>query len=213
MLTSERKGEAMTERNGAGDERRGLGAARRAVVVAAGLSAALLTGCERVPSNETGAATTPAGSAAAMPDATAGANDFATGRWRMTTTVRDVQLSADDPVAETIADTMRTQLVGKPQVKEACVTAEQVARGLLELNNSKGDCTTDRNVVADGRIDVALTCRGEDKAVATVRNAGRYDSTAFTSESSVDVVQTGGPGRMTIKAETEGRRLGDCGKG
>ncbi len=183
------------------------GFARRAALAATGLAAVLLTGCERVPANETGASA--ASTRSASPSAS-GASDFATGKWRMTTTVRDVRISADDPVAETIANTMRAQLVGKPQVKEVCVTPEQVARGLLELNGSKGDCTTDRNVVAGGRIDVALTCRGEDKATATVLNSGRYDATTLSSESSVGVAQTGGPGRMTIKATTEGHRLGDC---
>ena len=200
MVGGERKGEwAMV--CGEGHGARWTGRWRALLAWTAG--AALLAGCERVPGNETDVAATSARPAAA-------AGSFPTGRWRMTTTVQNVQITAEDPVATSVADAMRAQLVGKPQVKEVCVTAEQVERGLLELNAGQDDCTTDRNVVSDGRIDVALTCRGEDKAVATVRNAGRYDAANFASESSVKVVQTGGPGTMTIKATTQGRRLGDC---
>jgi hypothetical protein len=127
------------------------------------------------------------------------------GQWESTTRI----LSASGPLP---AEALQ-RMTGQTTKVSNCITPEQAARPsanfLAAQQNS--DCTYQEFSMEGGRLTGRMTCSGGNLPgdMVTVMN-GSYAPTSY--DMTMDMQTAGLPGgiTMTIKARTQGRRVGDC---
>jgi len=94
-----------------------------------------------------------------------------------------------------------------PQTVTSCLTPEQANKGPGELlKNANADCTANRSVYADGKIDVDMTCKSQTGTMS-VKSTGTYSPTELTSDAHIE---TTGAMSMSQTTHTVSKRVGDC---
>lgn len=141
---------------------------------------------------------------------TAGAEGIEPGAWQTTVTFTEIEAEG---LPEGLAEMMREQLVGQPQVDNDCITPEQAADPggqLLVPDDAGEDCNFERTVFADGAIDFAGSCSGPDgENPGEITVSGNYTPTTIDAEISVAGDDpTMGELRMTGTFSAE--RTGNC---
>ena len=126
---------------------------------------------------------TAGGEAAAASSGESFAGSIQAGRWRVDSTTSE----------------------GGQQTEYMCVTAEQAASGSFLRGELPDGCAVQRDEVANGRIDFALSC-GSEGRVMTSSMTGSYDATSYRTEMSVEL-GAGDPLRAISEGTFEGA---DC---
>jgi len=120
---------------------------------------------------------TPDASAAAAESAADPAEAFSgsinPGRWKVESTLAD----------------------GTTQTEYACILPEQATSGSFFRGEMAEGCTTERDEIANGRIDLALSCDAGGQSMFSIFT-GTYDATSYRTATSVDL-GSGEPMRAT----------------
>ena len=105
------------------------------------------------------------------------------------------------------------QMVGQKTTVQNCITPEQAAKPsanfLAAQENS--NCTYQDWSMNRGRMTGTMTCEGGEmpgKMVMTMD--GKYGSTSYDMNMSMETTGLPDNMSMTIKARTSGKRVGDC---
>jgi hypothetical protein len=127
------------------------------------------------------------------------------GRWEANITLNRIDMPGLPPQAR---EAMRKQMSTIKAVA-TCLTPEQAEKpeGGFFQPGAK-DCKYDRFVMADGRVDAAMTC-GQSGAAQTMTMAGAYSETQYDLQvTSKGEMQPGMP--MTMDVAISARRTGEC---
>ncbi|WP_375392989.1 DUF3617 domain-containing protein [uncultured Sphingomonas sp.] len=117
------------------------------------------------------------------------------GRWVTTTTVLDASMPGAPPQ-------VAAMMKGRPTTVTSCIAPADAANGPRALaEKSNGRCSYTQFSMAAGRLNTAMSCKGD----MTARLTGSYTPTSL----SLDGTMTGAGG-MIVKMHTEGRRVGAC---
>lgn len=129
------------------------------------------------------------------------------GQYRVT--VEEVAL--DIPGAPKGAAEMMAGAMGQGRTSEYCLTQADVDKGYEEMAKRSQDasCTYQRFDVSGGKIDAAMTCKGEGGSTVNAVMSGTAGRTSSTMDMTMDMEMPGmGKGTMRMKSRHE--RIGDC---
>ena len=114
------------------------------------------------------------------------------------------------------ADMMGQQMAKMSvQTAETCVTPEMVNQPPSEMFGGKAGagCTYEKFELAGGKIDSVVSCKPHGAGEMKAPTSGTLGSTSY--ELTSDTVMSGMPGmpgggKMTMKTQITGKRVGDC---
>ena len=114
------------------------------------------------------------------------------------------------------ADMMGQQMAKMSETTaETCVTPEMVNKPPSEMFGGKagGGCTYDKFELAGGKLDSVMSCKPQAGGEMKATTSGTIDSTSY--ELASDTTMSGMPGmpgggKMTMKTQIIGKRVGDC---
>jgi hypothetical protein len=127
------------------------------------------------------------------------------GRWESTMKFEKMDLPNMPPQAKAAMN----KHMAISQTFTSCLTPQQAEKPDASFfqKNASG-CTYDHFVMADGKIDAAMTCNAADHAIKTTM-VGTYTPTAYEVRvSSQGEMQPGMP--MSTQVSIASRRVGDC---
>ncbi|MBJ6121665.1 DUF3617 domain-containing protein [Sphingomonas mollis] len=115
----------------------------------------------------------------------ASAQSLQSGNWDLTSTAVDL-------VVPGAPGFLLRMMRGKSKTEHRCLPPEQSRAGVAALfvPNAEAKCTVERAVIADGRIDHAMSCPQKKGPPMHVVRAGTYNAAGFTA-------------RMTMTGQTE----------
>ncbi len=127
------------------------------------------------------------------------------GRWESSVKLEKMELPGMPPQAK---EAMNKQM-GAAQTFASCLTPEQVnAPGGGFLPNGAQDCKYEHFVMADGKIDGAMTCTQGGRTMKMTM-AGQYSETNYDIKvTSQGEMQPGMP--MSMEMSIASHRAGDC---
>lgn len=141
-----------------------------------------------------------------------GAVSLQPGQWETT-----VHFTAMDvPGAQEAQLVAARQSMAQPNVRSACITAEEAANPastLLSSDAESGSCQFSENTFSGGIIRVRGTCQPPDGTNVQMDMDGTYTGTTIESRVTQRMTAApGGPGPqlMTLTGTLTGRRTGDC---
>jgi hypothetical protein len=135
------------------------------------------------------------------------------GMWETTMQFTTIDMPGAPPEA---IGPMRA-LMGQPQTRSFCMTAEQAANPTGQLTNTEGGgangCQFERNTYAGGTINVSGTCTHPTRGTLQMTLTGSYTPT--TIETQIDQrmqapANTPGPQSIHVAGRVTSRRTGDC---
>jgi len=185
---------------------------------------ALLAGCGGTAADD--ASETAKGSAAKGKDMTreevaAAARDvkITPGEWENSVTILDVKLDESKlpPEARGMVGPMLQSMVGKVNGTKSCITPEEAAKpdASFMSGNEDANCSYQRFDMSGGKMDIAMTCepeKGQRGGAAEITMTGTYSPTSY--DMTMDMTADAGEiGPMTIKANSKGKRIGECPSG
>lgn len=140
--------------------------------------------------------------AIAAPAWAAGAQTVQPGQWDIVTEVQSVDMpGAPAGVAAMIK--------GHPIRISQCLTPEQASRGPQDLMKGNKQCRFTRYSMTGGKLESEMVCQ-QGGGTMTATSSGSFTPTSFTVTGTS--VMVNGAQRMTVVANTSGRRTGACGK-
>ena len=132
----------------------------------------------------------------------------APGQWQTVMTIQDISIPGMTP------DMVRIMKghIGAPKTFESCLTAAEAAKPKEDFfAKGNGNCRYDRFAMGGGKIDAAMTCRGEGIA-RKMTMSGTYSADAYQ----MTMASAGTPDKanpmagMTMKMELAAKRTGAC---
>lgn len=138
-----------------------------------------------------------------------GAGWLKPGAWKATMTMDEMSLPGLPPEA---AARMK-QVTASAHDMDSCLTPEQARKpGADFWGGKEKNCQYDHFDMADGKIDIAMTCSGdaEGRGAMTMAMNGRYapDDYHLAMQSRAET-GPGGMGPMTMKMHLDAKRVGD----
>jgi hypothetical protein len=130
------------------------------------------------------------------------------GKYETVVTVSKIDLPGMPPQAKEQMQAM----MGKPTKSEHCLTPEKADQGVKEmLGKMNGDCTYSNFDVSGSAVTGTMACKAPAGG-ATMNASFEGVQTAESSRINIktEVSQPGGPGKMTMEAAMEMKRVGDC---
>ena len=129
------------------------------------------------------------------------------GLWKTTVELKELSMPG---MPDSVRDNMGNMMASRGS-SEMCLTPEQaaeedVAKRMAEANGN-GDCTFDRKTMGDGRIDVAGTCKIDERNV-TMTMKGDMTPTRMDVVMTTEGDGPTGPMKMAMRLVNE--RTGDC---
>lgn len=94
-----------------------------------------------------------------------------------------------------------------------CQTVEDSEKSLRDMTDGmgQGNCTYNTFDVSGGKINVAMTCSGDDGTSGNYKMSGAIASNGVDMTMEVDQTAPGMPGgSMHMKARVQSERIGDC---
>jgi hypothetical protein len=135
------------------------------------------------------------------------------GQWETTVQFTTIDMPGAPPGA---AEAMRAML-GQPQTRSSCMTAEQAANPTGTIASPEGaqanGCQFEPNGFAGGTINVRGTCSNPQRGNLQMTMTGNY--TATTMEATINQTMsappnTPGPQSIRLEGRLTARRTGDC---
>lgn len=141
-----------------------------------------------------------------------GAVSLQPGQWESTVQFTTIDMPGAPPGA---AEAMRAML-GQPQTRSSCMSAEEAANpssrfAAPEVGNA--GCQFEPNGFANGTINVRGTCTSAERGNLQMTMTGNY--TATTMEATINQTMTAppntpGPQSIRLEGRMTARRTGDC---
>ena len=125
------------------------------------------------------------------------------GLYRQATTL----LEMNDPTLSKAEADAAAKVIGQTQSEDRCVTPDMVSdpKELIKSDIAE-DCTMQRSVWDEGKIDIALSCPGKEGVTGSqLALTGTYAADAY----SIDMGMTGHAGEV-VRMKVDAKRLGDC---
>ena len=125
------------------------------------------------------------------------------GLYRQATTL----LEMNDPSLSKAEADAAAKVIGQTQSEDRCVTPDMVSdpKELIKSDIAE-DCTMQRSVWDEGKIDIALSCPGKEGVTGSqLALTGTYAADAY----SIDMGMTGHAGEV-VRMKVDAKRLGDC---
>jgi hypothetical protein len=135
------------------------------------------------------------------------------GQWETTVQFSNIEVPG---VPEAQVAPMR-QMMGQPQVRSQCMTAEQAANpggNMMNPGGASGNCQFTKNSFTGGTIDVQGSCTAPGRGTATMNMTGTYTATTMTAQVSTTVRPPAGqpgPQEVRMSGSLSARRTGECG--
>lgn len=133
------------------------------------------------------------------------------GQWQTKVIVDDIAIPG---MPANMQAQMKDMLAERQNVTaEQCVTPEQAKRPGSDFFTGKksANCRYDRFTMSGGKVDAVMRCTGDGPGEMVMTMAGTY--AADRADTKSEMVVTSNQGKMTMKARTEARRIGDCAPG
>jgi len=125
------------------------------------------------------------------------------GLYRQATTLLEMK----DPTLSAAEAGAAAKAVGTTQSEERCVTPDMVSdpKDLIKSDIAE-DCTVQRSVWDEGKIDIALSCPKKDgMSGGQLALSGTYAADNY----SIDMAMQGNDGEV-VRMKVDAKRLGDC---
>ncbi|WP_315762267.1 DUF3617 domain-containing protein [Sphingomonas sp. Y38-1Y] len=134
---------------------------------------------------------------------------FEPGQWRTTVEVVEAEVPGLPPA---MAEEMKRRMLAKSSVS-SCMTPEQAAKPNEDLfAGQQGGCRFDRFVMKDGRVDAAMTCKGDGQGngQAKILMTGSFSKTRFEMENRIEATGPNAQAAMRMRSRVTGERTGNC---
>lgn len=125
------------------------------------------------------------------------------GLYRQATTLLEMK---DPSLSKAEADTA-AKAIGKTQTKDRCVTPDMVndPKELIKSDIAE-DCTMQRSVWDEGKIDIALSCpKKEGMSGGQLALSGTYAADSYSIDMSMRASED-----EVVRMKVDAKRLGDC---
>ena len=135
------------------------------------------------------------------------------GEWENTVEFVDIEFDDSQLPAEArgMIGPMLESMRGQKTTTKSCVTEEEAKEPAAEMfsGSDAADCEYSKFEFSGGSIDMAMTCTDPNSGTAKITNSGSYDEDSYAME--MDISMEGSDmGPMSIKAKSEGKRVGEC---
>lgn len=149
--------------------------------------------------------------AGAIEPSRAAADRLAPGLWENETTVNDVTFGGLQGQAVQIAEQMRTQLMGKKQTSQECLTAEEANSEYGGIGMGEDAvCRFERFDMANGVLAANGKCQSAKDGEMTVIIRGTYTPTRLENTTDLGYnAPGGGTGGIGIKLASVRKRIGE----
>lgn len=147
--------------------------------------------------------------------ASANAQALNPGQWTNTVKIVSVDVPGMPQAGQAMKDAMTKAMTGQTNVQESCVTPEQAKKpdAALFAGQGQNNCKFEKFEIGGGEMDAVLTCSPGGQASMKMAMKGPYGGDAYNLTSDMEISGTPGmPGNMVmkIKAESTGKRTGEC---
>lgn len=131
------------------------------------------------------------------------------GRYRSTVKLTKFEVPGM-PAAQ--AEKMKAMFASSGQSSEFCMTKAQTDKGFEEMAKAmaQGNCTYDRYTADGGTLDAKMTCQTGQGMTSVVEMAGTVAPTQMQMTMKMNNTMPGLPVSMTIEADVQSQRIGDC---
>jgi hypothetical protein len=166
---------------------------KKNVLIVGALALAACSRDEAAPEANNGAAEAPVAAAAQIEP----------GLYRQATTLLEMK----DPTLSAAEAEAAAKAIGKTQAEDRCVTPDMVSdpKELIESDIAE-DCTMQRSVWDEGKIDIALSCpKRDDLSGGNLALTGTYAADSYSIAMSLQ----GNDGEV-VRMKVDAKRLGDC---
>ena len=140
---------------------------------------------------------------AAIAAPVAAAAQIEPGLYRQATTLLEMK----DPTLSPAEAEAAAKAIGQTQSEDRCVTPDMVSdpKALIESDIAE-DCTMQRSVWDEGKIDIALSCPKQgDMSGGQLALTGNYAADGY----SIAMSMQGNDGEV-VRMKVDAKRLGDC---
>ena len=178
-------------------------------ILSVGIALAALAGCNKQPGVDRKNAR-PKEVASAMAKSGGPAEFIHPGEWVSTSTVEEAVMPGMSPqMAERMKQSMHATSTHK-----SCITEAEVKKPNAGFfGGDQEGCTYDRFTMANGAMDVKMTCKGGGGGAMSMAIAGKYSAEHYTARMTMTGSGPGPAGQgMTMKANIDAKRVGECSK-
>lgn len=142
-----------------------------------------------------------------------GANKLQPGQWQSQTRILSVEVPG---APKELADALSKSVSAKTNDVSDCLTPEEADKPAADMfaGTRAGECRYEKFTMAGGRMDSTMVCKNPSQpGEIRMTMAGDYTPTGFALDMTMIMPPGGGmPGGqgMTMRARTEGKRIGEC---
>ena len=101
--------------------------------------------------------------------------------------------------------------LSRTQTSKECITQDQFDEGpeaFLNDQQKESECTMDTYSMADGKIQMSMSCVIPGGGKASMTGTGTYGTDGFTMTNKMQMEAAGI--KMDMQTVSEGKRIGDC---